>query len=149
LILRGFFLYFYNQMSKKRLLVDFDYDFTLIGISSHNKDYRLSYEINKALNTNLSKKEDVDFTKKGDKIGFSMYFFQDEMYEKDIRLLSNKKNGRILIPEQKLVDYFLILYDFDFIEVKEILEKLKNINAILTVFQIEVSTLKSKECLLF
>jgi len=142
-------LYFYNQMSKKRLLVDFDYDFTLIGISSHNKDYRLSYEINKALNTNLSKKEDVDFTKKGDKIGFSMYFFQDEMYEKDIRLLSNKKNGRILIPEQKLVDYFLILYDFDFIEVKEILEKLKNINAILTVFQIEVSTLKSKECLLF
>jgi len=136
-------------MSKKRLLVDFDYDFTLIGISSHNKDYRLSYEINKALNTNLSKKEDVDFTKKGDKIGFSMYFFQDEMYEKDIRLLSNKKNGRILIPEQKLVDYFLILYDFDFIEVKEILEKLKNINAILTVFQIEVSTLKSKECLLF
>ena len=137
-------------MSKKTLFTDFDYDFNLIGISSHSKDYRLCWEINQALNTDLKKEEDVSFTsKKGDEIEFSMYFFQDELTEKDLRLITNKKEGRILIPEQPMADYFLILYDFDSFETKEIIKRLKKSNVILTAFSIEVTTLKSKENLLF
>ena len=137
-------------MSKKTLFTDFDYDFNLIGISAYSKDYRLCWELNRLLNVDLKKEEDIILTsKKGDKMEFSMYFHQNTLTEKDLRLVKNKKEGRIIIPEQPKADYFLILYDFDTYEIKEIIEKLKKINVVLTAFQVEISTLKSKQNLLF
>ena len=137
-------------MSKKVLVVDFEYDFQLIGISSHAKDYRLSWEINKQFKTLLKKEEDVVYsTKKGDKAKFSMYFFKDEIEERDIRLISNKSNGRYLIPEQKAADYFIILYDYNTFDVNEMLRLLRKINTVLMAFEINVDTLKAKENLVF
>ena len=141
---------FITAMSKTVLLADFNYDFQLIGISSHAKDYRLSWEINKMFNTLLSKEKDVVYTdRKGNKAGFSMYFYQDEIEEKEVRLISNKSSGRKLISEQKAVDYFLILYEFDSYEWSEIIRKIRKINVVLTAFEVEVDTLKDKENLLF
>ena len=137
-------------MSKSILLTDFEYDFQLIGISSHNKDYRLAWELNKTFGINLSKEEDVSFApKKGDKLSFSMYFHQNLVEEKDVRLISNKTQGRHLISEKKEADYFLILYDYNPYETREMLVKIRKINLVLTAFEIEVDTLKSKESLLF
>lgn len=137
-------------MSKTVLLTDFEYEFQLIGISSHAKDYRLSWEINKAFDTQLCKEKDVVYTdKKGNKAEFSMYFFQDEIEEKEVRLISNKSRGRILISGQKAVDYFLILYDFDSYEWSEMIRKIRKINVVLTAFEVDVLTLKDKENLLF
>lgn len=137
-------------MSKTVLFTDFEYDFQLIGISSHVKDYRLSWELNKKLDIELVKENEVTFSnKKGDKSVFSMYFFQDDKEERDIRLMSNKFEGRLLIPEKKAADYFLLLYDFTAIEATDILRTIRKINVILTAFEVEVNTLKSKENLLF
>ena len=137
-------------MSKTVLITDFDYDFQLIGISSHSKDYRLSWEINKAFNTQLCKENDVIYTdKKSNKAGFSMYFYQDKVEEKELRLISNKSEGRILISEQKAADYFLILYDYDSYEWSEIIRKIRKINVVLTAFEVDVHTLRDKENLLF
>ncbi len=137
-------------MSKTVLLADFEFDFQLIGISSHAKDYRLSWELNKLFNTQLVKEKEVVFsTKKGDKAKFSMYFYQDEIEERDIRLISNKQNGRTLIPEQKAADYFLILYDYSSFDVSEMLRDIRKINVVLTAFKVDINTLKSKENLLF
>jgi hypothetical protein len=137
-------------MSKTFLLADFEYDFHLIGISSHAKDYRLSWEINKRFNTQLIKENEVVYsTKKGDIAEFSMYFFQDELEERDLRLISNKYKGRLLVPEKKAADFFLILYDYNSLDASEILREIRKINVVLTAFEIDVNTLKSKENLLF
>ena len=137
-------------MGKTVLLTDFEYDFQLIGISTHAKDYRLCWELNKVFGIQLNKQEDVQFSsKKGGKAIFSMYFYQDEFEEKDVRLMSNKSYGRILIPESKASDYFLMFYDYNEYEVREMLMKIRKINVVLTAFEIEVDTLKSKDNLLF
>ena len=44
---------------------------------------------------------------------------------------------------------FLILYDFNEYEAREMLVKIRKINVVLTAFEVDVSTLKSKENLLF
>ena len=137
-------------MKKTVLLTEFEYDFQLIGISSHAKDYRVSYEINKIFGIELEKEQDVFFTtKKGGNAVFSMYFYKNKEEEQDVRLISNKSNGRFLIPESKASDYFLILYDFNEYESREMLVKIRKINVVLTAFEVDISTLKSKENLLF
>ncbi len=137
-------------MGKTVLLTEFEYDFQLIGISSHAKDYRISWELNKIFGIELNKENDVLFaTKKGGNAVFSMYFYKNKDEEQDVRLISNKSNGRFLIPESKASDYFLILYDFNEYESREMLVKIRKINVVLTAFEVDVSTLKSKENLLF
>ena len=137
-------------MAKTVLLTEFEYDFQLIGISSHAKDYRISWELNKAFGIELIKKEDVLFaTKKGGNAIFSMYFYENKKEEQDVRLISNKSNGRLLVSESKAADYFLILYDFNEYEAREMLVKIRKINVVLTAFELDVITLKSKENLLF
>lgn len=137
-------------MSKTVLLTEFEYDFQLIGISSHAKDYRLCWELNKEFGIQLNKEEDVLFsTKKGDKAVFSMYFYQNEYEDKDLRLISNKSSGRLLIPESKASDFILMFYDYNEFEVREMLVKIRKINVVLTAFELDVDTLKSKENLLF
>ncbi|MCK4288104.1 MAG: IPExxxVDY family protein, partial [Bacteroidales bacterium] len=45
----------------KKLILNIDYkpEYTIIGISSHLKDYRLSFNINKKLNFKLKKLSDL------------------------------------------------------------------------------------------
>lgn len=137
-------------MSKTVLLTEFEYDFQLIGISTHAKDYRLTWELNKAFGIELNKEEDVLVAKKKEGHAvFSMYFYQNKEEDKDIRLISNKSNGRLLIPESKPSDFFLILYDFNEYESNEMLVMIRKINIVLTAFEVDVSSLKSKENLLF
>lgn len=137
-------------MAKTILLTEFEYDFQLIGISTHARDYRVSWELNKAFGIELAKEEDVLFaTKKGGNAIFSMYFYGNKEEEQDIRLISNKSNGRLLVSESKAADYFLILYDFNEYEAREMLVKIRKINVVLTAFELDVITLKSKENLLF
>lgn len=144
------FRIFMVSMSKTVLLTEFEYDFKLIGISTHSKDYRLCWEINKKFGVQLYKEKDVLFSsKKGDTANFSMYFYQNEMEEKDLRLISNKSSGRLLVPESKPSDFFLMFYDYGNFEISEMLREIRKINIILTAFEVEVSTLKSKDNLLF
>ncbi|MEN8928282.1 MAG: IPExxxVDY family protein [Flavobacteriales bacterium] len=137
-------------MAKTVLLTEFEYDFQLIGISSHAKDYRIAWGLNKAFDFELQKENDVLFaTKKGGNAVFSMYFYKNKNEEQDVRLVSNKSNGRHLISEKKAADYFLILYDFNEFEVRDALVKIRKINVVLTAFEVDIFTLKSKENLLF
>jgi hypothetical protein len=137
-------------MSKMILLADFEYDFQLIGISSHAKDYRLSWELNKKFDINLVKEEEVVFSSKKSGIKeFSMYFYQDDLEERDVRLIGNKSGGSYLVPEKKAADFFLMLYDYNSLEINEMMREIRKINVVLTAFELDVNTLKSKENLLF
>lgn len=137
-------------MSKHLLLDDFDYDFFVIGITCHAKDYRLCWAINKMLNINLEKENDIELRdKKGKTSKHSCYHFVDEFTEKEYRLVSNKSENNFLVKEQKQADFYLLLYENDTETVREILTQLKTINIILMCFEVNITTLKSKENLLF
>ena len=137
-------------MSKHLLLDDYDYDFFAIGITCHAKDYRLCWAINKLLDISLEKDTDIELTnKKGKTSKHSCYYYWDELTEKEYRLVSNKSQNDFLVKEQKQADFYLLLYENTAETAKEIAIQLKKINIILMSFEVNITTLKSKENLLF
>ena len=134
-------------MAKKTL--DFDIedhiDFELIGIICAHKDFRLCYEINNLLGIELRKTNDLEIKleKKGSSGTFSLYQYINADDEQ-IYLVANKGNHTLFIPEQKHIDYFIMIRNRSpFTKIPELITKLKTINLINSVLPIEAVKLKS------
>ena len=130
----------------------YEYDFLLIGISCHEKDYRISWALNQALSLDLVReKEDLEvFLNKTNEVSLhSIYTFKNKETHNEFFLLNNRSSSGLLIPEQPMADYLLIIKEnFDF-PIDLLLKKIKKINFILTAFNMPVEQLKSKENLIF
>lgn len=148
---------------------DYEHDYTLIGIHTSLEDYRLAYLLNKTLNIQFRRyKEDLDLIEKSEKSSFSIFIFDDIKNMTTWTLISNKNIpteniseptdslfGRVqksvfLIPEKRTVDY-LIRIDgiFPATYTKSIIETIKKINHIITLYTIDPLDLKSRDHLIF
>lgn len=131
---------------------DFEYDFKLVGISCHERDYRVCWGVNHSLALPLSKEEkEIEvFHKKNNRHSrhtlFSTYSFDSE---EEVHLIANRSKSGYLIPEQTHADYLLLIKGDGILNIEEVVPRLKKIGFILTAFNIEVSQLKSKENLIF
>jgi hypothetical protein len=124
----------------------------LLGISSHVKDYRICWTVNKSLGLDLIKldKEIIIKQKDGeDRSVFSIYYYFDEENEMEFELICNRHEHGFLIPELKEADYFLKMNMFYSQNLQELIELLKNTNLINMAFEIDVKSLRSKQNLLY
>lgn len=145
---------------------DLEDDYLLIGIHSTEEDYRLVYLINKHLNTKFVRyKHSLDF--KDSTIEFPLFEYKDEKTYLNYYLINNKclqvvneqyKDGLFggnysttsyLLPERKKVDFLLKIEGCTQEFILELVEQLNKINQIITSYQIETDTLKSKYNLIF
>jgi hypothetical protein len=110
--------------------------FTIIGISCHLKDYRLSFMLNQSLPAGFKKMEDFPGV-------FSLYLYRDEECRNSFYLLSNRNEERILFPELKQTD-FIMLVDGPFKRARldRMLKTIRAIPNVLTAFDIQVGSLK-------
>ncbi|MBI9036973.1 MAG: IPExxxVDY family protein [Bacteroidales bacterium] len=125
--------------------LDFEY-YSMIGVSCHLKDYRLTYYLNKTLGIDLKKSKEFSITKEKEKknIHFSFFIFNDKKKEISYYLISNHNPESKLIPSQKQIDYLLITKDLINQEnVMEIINKIKTISYVLTAYKIELSKIRS------
>ena len=123
---------------------DFEY-YTMIGISCHLKDYRLTYYLNKFLDVELKKSKDFPIKREKDKKDFlfSFFIFTDKSNEISYYLISNHNPESKLIPSQKQTDYFLIAKDLINKENEiEIINKIKTIPYVLTAYKIELQKIR-------
>ncbi len=134
----------------KRTL-DFDYeehlDFTLIGIICAYKDFRLCYDINKALGITLCKEDDLEMKKekRGSASLFSLFNYSNNDHEQYI-IIANKGSNGHFINELKHVDYFFLIRDLaHFNSLDTIIEKIKQISIITNIALLEASDYKSAE----
>lgn len=135
----------------KRLLeIENDIDFSLLGISCHAKDYRLSWEINRILSIALEKSDSIINHDAQDESRFATSMFFDKESHIEYCLISNKNEYGYLISEYPQLDYFMRLsgpqHDFEVEQCKNILTA---INTILTIIKINPEELKSKLNLVF
>ncbi|CAN5470821.1 hypothetical protein BH10BAC1_BH10BAC1_03480 [soil metagenome] len=138
-------------MGKYTLEIEYDYDFVLIGISSHEKDYRICWAINNQLGLNLTKTDALEIKdKKQEELShFSLFSFElpDEFMEYFI--IANRSEKGLLIPEQKQVDYFFIIRgEIENEKVMEMIKLIKESNLVQTAFRVDVNALKSKQNLI-
>lgn len=139
-------------MSKLKLEIEYDYDFTLFGICCHEKDYRLTWAINSKLHYQLQRKEDVEVKdkKRKEPTLYPFYLHEDIANYREYILVGNKSDRGYLIPKQKKVDYFLIIKGaITSTEKDRVLRALKEIAIVLTAYEINAKLLESKQNLLF
>ncbi len=140
-------------MAKTILKLDAEdpFDFILVGIACQHKDYRLCHELNKVLEIELARDADYEIFngKRMEKLTFSFYRYKNEEDDRYF-LISNKGKPGVLIPEQKQIDYFLMIKEnVKRINEAELLNKLKNVQVILGIFKFDPKQLKSRDNLLF
>ncbi|MBN8702368.1 MAG: IPExxxVDY family protein [Bacteroidetes bacterium] len=138
-------------MNKFKLEIDYDYDFFLAGIVCHEPDYRISWAINKKFNLQLVKDKDIEIhTKSNSVFHFSLFSFVDELNYKEFFLVRNKCGRKNLIPEQKQMDFFLLVKGSMSKEnEKELIKDLIEIPFVLMAMAVPVNALPSKQNLIF
>jgi hypothetical protein len=133
-------------MSKTRLQFEYDYEFYLVGIVCHEKDYRLCWTLNNLFDLKLTKTEDHAT----EHSLHSMFSFNQEELFRDYNLIANRGQEGLLIEEHRQIDYFFIIKgSVEDHEKKLIIEQIKKSDLILGAYAIDVQTLKSKHNLVF
>jgi len=149
---------------KKKLSYKPEYNFTLIGVSSRENDFKVSWAINKKLSFNFTRdKEDFvlkeqkeqapqmslfDFAQDSNSSTtnntqkFSVYSFESEKEALCFTLISNKGESGYLIPEQ---NYFIEI-DGETTDkyLQTLIKSLNEIDVILTARTIDLKKLKAK-----
>ncbi len=138
-------------MNKLFLDLEFDFDFTLFGVSSHVANYRIAWGMNKLFEIDLERVDDVDLSFDLNKKGsFSLHRFNDDESYTTFHLLSNRCDAGYLIPELKQIDYFIQYWgpmsDKELFSFKE---ELREIPSVLASIKINPMELKSRNNLLF
>ncbi|HYG02380.1 MAG TPA: IPExxxVDY family protein [Chryseosolibacter sp.] len=139
-------------MKKNKLLIEYDFDFQLLGISSPARSFKLAWDINKALSVNLVKDADlvVGF-KNNEERRFLFYSFETPLNR--LKLFKNRpvdqETGKyFLIPEFPHFD-FIILAAMEAYPQQMLIDKLRNVSSIQLVSAIPMEGLKSKANFIF
>jgi hypothetical protein len=125
-----------------RLDCAYDYNFVVLAINCHSKGYKLCWNLNQRLGLNF---EITDEHKITEELIFIRY--KSENSEGlELNLLSNQSKKGYMIPSQKSANYFLIISTENWDIIKhEFLSRLRAINDILLVFELELDKEKNSD----
>jgi len=128
-----------------KLKIENKINFKVIGISSHENDYRIVWAINEKLGMQFQKMDNlvVHNTKLKEDLEFSRYFFDDEERYLKYYLISNRCADGFLFPEVKNLDFVLQLVgELTGTELKTIEKKIKSVEVVSTAFILQPEKIK-------
>jgi hypothetical protein len=119
-----------------------EHEFIVLGINSHVRGYKLCWNLNNSVGLNF------EMTSSHKVVG-GLVFTRYEAKDTEgtvFNLLSNRSKKGYLIPSQKSVNYFLLINNNNWDNVKdEVLNKLRAINDILLVFELDLKKIKNSD----
>ncbi len=139
-------------MKKKRLDVEFSFDFELHGIITPIRGYKLAWEVNRLLGINLVRQDDFVISNKGEETKHLLFSYDSEVNH--LKLIRNKSQEdaevkNLFVPEHPRFDYFIISKGEDMLTSNRLQEVLRNIPSVELVAFIPLTALKSKENFIF
>ncbi|MBS1485941.1 MAG: IPExxxVDY family protein, partial [Bacteroidetes bacterium] len=116
---------------RKRLDIDYSFDFQLYGIISTLKAYKLTWEINRVTGKSLTKMPDFEILNKANATGLHTYYAKANEVN-TLRLFRNKPNEEsesreLLVPEYPHFDFILLAQGEAFEDSKRLQQLLRNI----------------------
>lgn len=126
--------------------MDDEIDFDIIGICSHQSDYRTVWEINNGGFLKLEKSDEnyIVSNKKNEIVSsHSMYEFLDKENRIDYYLIKNNSFGKYLFPEKASIDYLLFLCNNHFLDPMDLILELKKIKNLIGVYFLDTDEIPS------
>jgi hypothetical protein len=140
-------------MKKSKLIIDYEFNFELVGLTSTARGYKLAWEINQALGIHLIKQPDlvVGF-KNNEEKSFSFYSYETQLNR--LKLFKNKPSelepGKyFLIPEFPHFDFIILAAMEDQYAHQQLLHLIKSIPSVQFATIIPLEGLKSKSNFIF
>ena len=139
-------------MKKKRLDIEYTYDFELLGIISSAKGYKLAWELNNKLGLRLIKQPDLKVQYRNNtEADYAHFAHQSEVNV--LKLFRNKPNDseskNMLVPELPHYDYIIFSQGDEQMQSNRLRELLRDIPSIELVAFIPLDALKTKETFIF
>jgi hypothetical protein len=117
----------------------------IIGIASHENDYRISWALNSTLGFHFIKTDNYQaFHKRFNEMQeFSMYISEEDEGSLIIKLIANRCDNGFLVEDLRTIDFFFIIENPDgYGDGGIFVQQLKSISFISTAFIINPSTIK-------
>ena len=119
-----------------------EFSFVVLAINCHSKAYKICWTLNQKLGLNFEKADDH-------KIKKELFFTRYESKEKNtngMHLIVNRSKKGYMIPSQKRINYFLIIKKENWLAEKyDFLSRLRAINDILLVFELDLEKEKNSD----
>ncbi|MEJ2004194.1 MAG: IPExxxVDY family protein [Cyclobacteriaceae bacterium] len=134
-------------MKKNRLIIEYDYDFHLLGLTSSAKFYKLAWTLNQLLGIELKKGEDYRLDLLKEPASFELYTFGDpEVQFWLYRNRSVSSDSQCLLPEFPHFDYIIkIPEESQTFILKELQEALREVDLIEYIRALDAKNLKSRD----
>jgi hypothetical protein len=130
------------------LEIEDEYDFEIIGVSSHEKDYRLAWSLNKTLGWRLVRIEDAVIEGKRSTTHHARFRWTHPVDQTVFTLIDNKTPDGTFMPELIQFDYLLKIEQPSESVMKKLQSGLRNTDFVLAFQRQEVDKLKHKDILL-
>ena len=145
-------------MGKLKLKLDTDPAFLLWGIASVNPSYRLCWMLNKAMDWNLARVDDISIQRNGSTassgalisdttdltLDYPRYSYEDDGWKYKVEVIHNKAETEPLIAELRNFDYLLIGHGELSFFPKDVKEMLQQQEAVLSVLTLNPQMLKER-----
>jgi len=140
-------------MKKKRLDIEYSYDFELIGVISSAKGYKLAWDLNRQLGVRLVKQKDVGIQFNNGITGTFAHFSYESAVNV-LRLFRNKANEaeaarNFLVQEYPHLDFVVLSQGADKWGSGQLQEHLRGVSSVEMVASIPLGTVKSKDYFIF
>lgn len=129
------------------LEVSYDFDFKLLGISCHEKDYRLCWLLNKSLDLEFKREEDLSLQFDHGECHFPVFIHDNEDDLRFCTLLKNRSHGTNLLPELPQIDYLLKLDNLEE-DISDLKQRIRTLPQVAAIFELDVEKLDSKDHLI-
>jgi len=140
-------------MKKSKLIIEYEYNFELFGISSGAKGYKLAWELNQKLGIQLVKQADlvVGFKNNVEK-NFSFYAYERQINRLKLfknKTFENEVGKYFLIPEFPHFDFIILADMEEHYTHLQLIDLIKSIPAVQLISPIPLEGLKSKSNFIF
>jgi hypothetical protein len=126
---------------------DYDEDIAIIGISCHKPDYRIALELNKSIHLNLVHQPFdlcVFDQQRNVELCYPVFFYADPDTQVSFYLIPNHHPNGKLFPDQKMMDYFMLITGIMKNEAQlELIADIKKIPQVLTAHNLNLKKIKN------
>lgn len=132
-------------MAVKRLTLKNESDAFVLAISCHQKSTKLAWEINRVLDCELQATVEYEgniyFVTSVEDFPYYKWTNPDGRFT--IHLIGNRSERAMLVPSQKMIDYFFVVTGFfEELDFEQGVKNIKKIESVLTAFPVVLDKIK-------